>query len=166
MSTFVSVGNATQPFERLLSAVVEIAHSLPQPVIVQHGNTPFSGGGGCIEKSFVNPEDFQRLLTEAELVIMHAGAGSVIHAILAGKVPIVVPRRGIFDELIDDHQMEFASALAETGKVILVKETGCLIDAVRHAQCSGQAIESFRQKPKILNQIAEVLKGYAVSLGE
>ena len=31
MSTFVSVGNATQPFTRLLDAVCALAGQLPQP---------------------------------------------------------------------------------------------------------------------------------------
>jgi hypothetical protein len=36
MSTFVSVGNATQSFSRLLDAVIDIAPTLPQPVIFQY----------------------------------------------------------------------------------------------------------------------------------
>ena len=41
VSTFVSVGNATQPFARLLDGVAAIARELPQPVFVQSGSTPF-----------------------------------------------------------------------------------------------------------------------------
>ena len=37
MTTFVAVGNATQPFARLIDAVVAIAADLPQPVLIQHG---------------------------------------------------------------------------------------------------------------------------------
>src|SRR4051794_18675758 len=104
VSTYVSVGNATQPFPRLLDAVIKIAYRLPQPVIVQHGSTPFTSTH-CIASPFVQMGEFERLIEQAELLILHAGAGSVIHAARAGKVPVVMPRRVQFAELVDDHQI-------------------------------------------------------------
>ena len=94
MSTFVSVGNANQPFSRLLEAVAILAEQggLPLPVIVQHGHTPFVSTS-CKAIDFMAMEDFSEYVQSAELLIIHAGAGSMIHACQAGKVPVVMPRR-------------------------------------------------------------------------
>ena len=51
--TFVSVGNAKHPFHRLLKGVAVIASKLPQPVVVQHGHTPFESPL-CKAKAFMN----------------------------------------------------------------------------------------------------------------
>ena len=62
---------------------------------------------------------FERLVAESALVILHAGAGSVIQAIHAGKFPLVMPRRADLGEHVDDHQLEFAQELSDLGKVVL-----------------------------------------------
>lgn len=115
--TFVSVGNAHQPFDRMLNMVKHAIAALPQPVTVQRGHTRFECNG-CRIVDFVPMDSFMSKINEAELVIVHAGAGSVIHAITAGKVPIVVPRRERLNEHIDEHQVEFALALAREGKAV------------------------------------------------
>jgi UDP-N-acetylglucosamine transferase subunit ALG13 len=68
-------------------------------------------------------DEFERLIQQSSLLIMHAGAGSVIHAVRAERVPIVMPRRAADGEHIDDHQLEFATALASTGHVLLARDT-------------------------------------------
>ena len=130
--TFVSVGNARQPFKRLLEGIVTIASRLPQPVIVQHGHTPF-GCSVCKSVDFMDMNEFVQNVRSAELLIMHAGAGSVIHAIESGKVPVVMPRRVSLAEHVDDHQVEFAEALSEAGKVVMVENPEELEDAVKKA---------------------------------
>lgn len=132
MSTFITVGNATQPFTRMLETVVEKADHLPQPVIVQYGNNDFSCEK-CQSVAFMDMEQFSRQLTNATLVVMHAGAGSIIHAIQAGKVPIVIPRRADYGELIDNHQHELAELFATEGRVIVVEDVSILELAVKEA---------------------------------
>ena len=129
MSTFVSVGNATQPFDRLLKAVCAIVAHLPSPVIIQTGCADCACGGASSRK-FVAMDEFERLIDEASLAVMHAGAGSVIHAVRAGKVPVVMPRRSKYGEHVDDHQIEFARQLAQVGLVVVAEEPEGLHAAV------------------------------------
>ena len=114
MSTFVCVGNATQPFRRLLDGVTAIARDLPQPVFVQSGSTPFHAKG-CESAPFLNMSEFQSRVDRSKLLIMHAGAGSLITAVRAGKVPVVMARRARYAEHVDDHQIEFARELDRPG---------------------------------------------------
>ena len=132
MSTFVSIGNGHQPFTRLLDAVDAIAESLPQPVVVQHGHTPFSSTR-CTAIAFMPMEDFVVQMGSARLVIIHGGVGSILSAWRAGGLPIVVPRMAAMNEHIDDHQLELAIALAGAGRVLLVEDMTQLGAAVIEA---------------------------------
>ncbi|MCK9418611.1 MAG: multidrug MFS transporter [Nitrospirae bacterium] len=160
MTTFVSVGNATQPFDRLIEAVLRIASRLPQPVIVQHGNTLLQCTG-CISRPFMEMTEFSQHVEKAELLILHAGAGSVIQAIQAGKVPVVMPRRAKYGEHVDDHQLEFARALAEMGKVVVAEEPEDLIIAIEEARKRQGMAHALNKRPPLVDLIDETLREYA-----
>jgi UDP-N-acetylglucosamine transferase subunit ALG13 len=121
LSTFVTVGNATQPFDRLLDAIALSTEVLPKPVVVQRGVSRV-----CHPQwethDFLNMETFEQFVSGCTLLIMHAGAGSVIHALTAGRRPVVMPRRARWGEIVDDHQLEFAEALQGTGQVIVAHD--------------------------------------------
>ena len=166
LSTFVSLGNALQPFVRLLEAIARLAPRLPQPVIVQHGHTPFRDGA-CRPMPFLGMNEFIEHIHEADLLIMHAGAGSIMHAVEAGKVPVVMPRRAAFGEHVNDHQVEFAQALAETGKVIVADTPDDLARAVKEAMARQKHTREIRggtvegTTPPLTATIERVLKDYA-----
>ena len=160
MSTFVSVGNALQPFPRMLDAVCAITHTLPQPVIVQYGHTPFDCQG-CQAHDFLDMPTFEDFMAKAELVILHGGAGSVINAIRAGQVPIIVPRRAEFAEHINDHQVEFAQQLAKEGRVVLVENPSELPLAVPKAKGLRNQRTTGNAMPPLVVAIKELLRSQA-----
>jgi UDP-N-acetylglucosamine transferase subunit ALG13 len=135
--TFVSVGNCTQPFARLLDAVAELAPQLPQPLVVQHGSGIFSLDGADAS-AFLPMQEFEARVMHAELLILHAGAGSVIHAVRAGRMPVVMPRRAAFGEHVDDHQLEFARALDAAGRVATAETPADLPAAIGRALAGQQ----------------------------
>ncbi|NWG29869.1 MAG: hypothetical protein HXY29_00040 [Rhodocyclaceae bacterium] len=130
MSTFVTVGNARQPFRRLLDVVAAHLALLPHPVVVQHGHTPFVAPN-CRTVDFLSMQEYADHIAQARVLIMHAGAGSLIHAIEAGKRPIVMPRLERYGEHVNDHQMELASALAQQRRVVLIASGQELVGALR-----------------------------------
>jgi UDP-N-acetylglucosamine transferase subunit ALG13 len=165
VSTFVSVGNATQPFRRLLDEVARLAAALPQPVLVQHGFTPFDSNI-CQAVRFVDMSEFERLVAEADLLILHAGAGSVIHAVRAGKVPVVMPRRARHGEHVDDHQLEFAQALATAGRLVLTEEPEQLREVVYQALARQKEAGQAHASSLMLNMIDDTLVAYARQFSE
>jgi len=160
VSTFVSVGNATQPFPRLLDGVAAIARDLPQPVFVQYGSTPFHADG-CESAQFLEMSEFQRLVCGATLLIMHAGAGSLITAVRAGKVPVVMARRARYGEHVDDHQIEFTRELERAGRVVAANEPAELLFAVREALARQETARWAGPPPPMIGLIADVLHRYA-----
>jgi UDP-N-acetylglucosamine transferase subunit ALG13 len=166
MSTFVSVGNATQPFTRLLYAVCDLADQLPQPVFVQYGAAANFGCTACSGVAFLEMDEFVTRVQAADLLILHAGAGSALHAIRAGKVPVLVPRLHSQGEHIDDHQMEFALELERTGKAVVVRDASQLLAATTLAlQQQGQGGLS-PEEPRMVNLLRTLLASHARELGQ
>lgn len=166
VSTFVSVGNATQPFTRLVRAVAAIQDSLPQPVFVQFGVVPQSDRASLEGCDFLEMDEFERRIVRAELLILHAGAGSVIHAIRAGKVPVVMARSAGLGEHVDDHQQHFAAALQSAGKVVVAEGPSSLAAATQEA-LHRQRVHAYapRPQPALVNLVRGVLLDCAKTQG-
>ncbi len=113
---FITVGTHSHPFNRLL----EIVDSLPtsQERIVQYGSSTYQLKN-CAAYPFLEFERMRQLMSRADAVVSHAGVGSIMLALAAGKRPVVAPRLYRFGEHVDDHQVEIAQAFAEVGKVVL-----------------------------------------------
>ncbi len=63
-------------------------------------------------------DELEEAIQAADLVVAHAGCGSVLTSLRSGKCPIVVPRREGHGEHVDDHQTDIAAGLASTGLVL------------------------------------------------
>jgi len=96
-------------FRRLLEQLVRIIPG-GTDVLWQVGYTDASGLGIDSCRSLPMPE-LSRAIAESDAVITHAGIGSALSALAAGKRPVFVPRRKRFNEHVDDHQAFIAADL-------------------------------------------------------
>lgn len=134
---FVTVGNATQGFTRLLNAVDEAAGQGvfgDEPIFIQTGNNPDFHASHCEQQSFLPMSQFEALLRDSSLIISHGGSGTLMNLFQIGKTPVVMPRRRRYGEHVDDHQVELIQALAKEGRVFPVFESGDLKDGVKEAR--------------------------------
>jgi UDP-N-acetylglucosamine transferase subunit ALG13 len=122
---FVTVGTHHHPFQRLLDGLA----SLPlEELVVQYGyGSPPAGVRRA--SAFMGFAEMLEHFRAADVVITHAGVGSILCARRAGHVPIVVPRQRRHGEHVDDHQAELVRALEARQAVIAVWE----IDGLRKA---------------------------------
>lgn len=156
MTTFITVGNATQPFDRLLEAAALITEILPKPVVVQRGVSRV-GHPAWDSRDFVTMQVFDELVRRADLLIMHCGAGSVIHAVRARRRPIVIPRRARCGEIVDDHQVEFAEALDKAGYILLAREAADIPGLVGKA-LNGDSAHASLGNAALVERIAGLLR--------
>lgn len=115
---FVTVGTAL-PFDRLVAVADELARH--EDVLVQCGDTSLAPRRATAV-SFLGYDEVARRMREARVVVAHAGAGSVLTALVNGRRPVVVPRRRALGEAVDDHQVDFARRLAGIGLVHVVDD--------------------------------------------
>jgi UDP-N-acetylglucosamine transferase subunit ALG13 len=116
---FVTVGTNEAAFDRLLVALDALPASASMLVQTGASNVPVTKAR-CVE--FLPYDEVVTSMREATIVVTHAGVGSVLTALAAGKRPVVVPRLRRFGEAVDDHQVEFARQLAPTGLIRVVED--------------------------------------------
>ena len=89
----VTLGTQDKSFERLLKAIdKEIEKgNIKDKVIVQAGYTKYESPNMKIFDLIPNDE-FDKLVSEADLIITHGGVGSILSAIKNNKKVIAAPR--------------------------------------------------------------------------
>ena len=134
---FVTVGEQL-PFDRLVRSMDEWAAKSGKKVFAQIGNSELIPAH--IEfKQFIDPEEFKATMFAAELIVAHAGMGSIISAVEMGKPIIVMPRKSSLGEHRNDHQIATANrflalnyvsvALDETELAIKLTDLREILDA-------------------------------------
>ncbi|SEB56757.1 Glycosyltransferase family 28 C-terminal domain-containing protein [Nocardioides exalbidus] len=110
-SMVVSLGTQQDyGFRRLLERLVPLVPAGTE-VLWQTGCTDTSGLG-IDGREKVPSEEMRQAISEADVVVAHAGTGIALMALENGKFPILVPRRAKHGEHVDDHQLTIALDLA------------------------------------------------------
>lgn len=133
---FVTVGTHEQQFDRLVKAVddLKLDKVINEPVYVQTGYSTFEPTH-CNHSRFVSYTQMKEYMKAADVVITHGGPSSFIEAMAAGKVPVVVPRRGDLEEHVNNHQVDFVHTVAERqGGIIPVFDIDDLPVAIERAR--------------------------------
>jgi len=105
---FVNVGT-TYPFDRLIKEMDLIAMDNKYEIFLQTGKSNYSPKN-CKHKEFFDDTGFKKMLEWSDIVVSHAGVGSILEIIEAKKKLILLPRIQKFGEAVDDHQIEICKA--------------------------------------------------------
>lgn len=101
---FVTVGTQ-EPFDRLIKVVDEIYNELDdKDIIVQAPLESFKPKNFKTVK-FITPTEYSEIFERADLIIGHAGTGTIISAMLKQKPLIIMPRICKYGEHRNDHQL-------------------------------------------------------------
>jgi len=152
---FVTVGTAEKgiEFERLVREMDRVAADLAEDVLIQRGTVEYEPVHARHVR-FVRFDEALRLFEQADLVVGHCGAGTLLTAILFRKPLILVPRRAGTGELdTDDHQMQLARQIGEMPGVRVVWEIERLGEAVREALASRQTPQPSAHRKEFLDAI-------------
>jgi UDP-N-acetylglucosamine transferase subunit ALG13 len=113
---FVTVGTDL-PFNRLVRVVDEWAGANGRrDVFAQIGETDWQPAHIGWSK-FIQPPEFTRRFSEADVVVAHAGMGTILSALQFEKPILVMPRRASLGEQRNEHQLATARRLSELGKI-------------------------------------------------
>lgn len=106
---FVTVGTQL-PFDRLVKAIDELAPTLGRRVFAQTSEGRYTPRN--IEwKPFIRPLEVDGFFQEADIIVAHAGIGTILTARKLGKPVIIMPRVAALGEHRNDHQQATAGQL-------------------------------------------------------
>lgn len=116
-SIFVTVGSQS-PFDRLVAAVDKWAgtrsdiHAYAQigQGLYEPQNMPFSRS--------LTQHEFESRIAGCDLVVSHAGMGTIISALVLSKPILTLPRHASLGETRNDHQIATAEKFAERGMIV------------------------------------------------
>lgn len=108
---FLTLGTQL-PFDRLVEAMDKWCACNPHCKVF--GQIATSDTANYLPKNFewqdfVEPDEFGSLYETADLIVAHAGMGSIISALTKAKPILIMPRIAKFNEHRNDHQLATAS---------------------------------------------------------
>lgn len=128
---FLTVGQC-EPFDRLVRVVDTWARENGrEDVFAQVGQ-----GGEYAPKhmnavELLEPDEFRSKIDEADLVISHAGMGTILTVMQAGKPMLVMPRLVRFHETRNDHQVASAEAFRKKGSIATARDEDEVLEKLR-----------------------------------
>lgn len=120
----VLLGTQDKPFERILKAVAKEIDkgNIKDKVIAQIGSTSFEHKK-IKTFDFTTKEEIEKLINKANIIITHAGVGTITECIKNGKKVIVVPRLKKHGEHTNDHQLQITKEFAMKNYVLPLYDT-------------------------------------------
>jgi UDP-N-acetylglucosamine transferase subunit ALG13 len=146
---FVTVG-AQMAFDRLVGWVDAWAIAADRnDVVAQIGPSALSPKRLQV-LPFLDPPEFRRTMEAADIIISHAGMGTILTALELGKPIVVVPRLGNLAETRNDHQVASSERFAADGLLLVARSEAELALRLRElesgiaprARISAQADEA------------------------
>ena len=136
---FVTVGNDFRSFDRLLRKIDEMALHSPREIVIQKGYSRY-----CPRNAkyfdFVPMNTAIEYVKNSELVISHAGIGTIILCKEYGIPILILPREKRYGEHMNDHQMEIAKVLEE-------RESQNIFVVYEEDQLEEKILKALRQGP-------------------
>ena len=130
---FVTVGTERFPFDRLIKAIDDAVRGgrIEGDIFAQTGRCTYKPLSFSF-KDFISFQDVAKYISQADIVVSHAGVGSTLLPLTMNKIPILFPRKHFLGEHLDNHQVEFSKQIEKTGKVIVAHDEAQLIEKINN----------------------------------
>lgn len=125
-------------FDRAVNAVLDLLQPGDQ-VTWQLGSTTRPELPGDLHRE-ISPNRLTELARAADVVVAHAGVGSVLHLFENGISPVVAVRSGRFHEHVDEHQRGLADGTAARGLTSILDLSSPARDTL--LQAAGRTVTS------------------------
>lgn len=148
------------PFDRLIRAVDCWAAARGRlDVFAQIGTTEFRPSH--IEFApMLQPDEFRAKVRDSSVLVAHAGMGSILTALEAGKPILVMPRRGDLMETRNDHQVATATQFRSLGHVaVAMDENELPAHLDRLGSLAAGAPISKAASPRLLSAVRAFING-------
>lgn len=151
------------PFDRLVRAVDEWAAKNPdREVFAQIGSGKYKPRHMTfVEK--LEPLDYKRYFDNADLVVSHAGMGTIISGLENAKPLVLVPRRAALGEHRNDHQLGTAAKFGNHTLIDIVEDESEVGDRISKKLSSDINVSLGAMKlepsPALIGRIRDFING-------
>lgn len=122
---FVILGTQDKKFPRLLEAVQKQINegkiSKKEDIIVQAGSTKFESENMKI-LDYISIRKFKEYIENADIIICHAGVGTILTALKKRKKIIAAARLKKYGEHVNDHQLQILENFVKEGYILALKD--------------------------------------------
>ena len=125
-------------FDRLIEAMDKLAPSLQIPIIAQTGKGAYRPQN-MEARERIGPAEFEELVEKSQLIVSHAGIGTVLTAQRFATPIVLFPRRFDFGEHRNDHQVATVRNLEGRNGLLIALEEQDLPDRIRQGLAMGSA---------------------------
>ena len=137
---FVTVGTEF-PFDRLVRAMDAWAEANPETTVLAQIGTGSYEPRHMTWHRRMGRATYAEAVTAAEIVVAHAGIGSVVTAGEHGKPVVLLPRLARFGEQRNDHQLDTAARLGNRPGIRIAADEAELAACIAAARADG-AVEA------------------------
>lgn len=108
-------------FDRLIRAMDDLAVDLSLPVLAQIGDGEYVPRNMAFQP-LIQPAEFDELARVSQLVVGHAGTGTILTAAKFKKPAVLLPRRASLGEHRNDHQLATAHAFGSRAGIFIAMD--------------------------------------------
>lgn len=162
MNILVTVGSMQgRSFSRLFQIIDELCDEgilSNDTIIAQTGYDKYESK---FYKTFdlTSDEEFKELIKKSDVIISHAGTGTVTSCLKQHKKVILFPRLSKYNEHYDDHQIELCEFFQMNNYVLVAKDKKELVNCLRKVRDFQP--EEFQSNKESFNRlILKALEGW------
>lgn len=162
----VTVGSDHHTFDRLITWVdrwLDDGGAARVDCVIQYGTAERPRNGQAWP--YLDHGELQGLMEQATVIVMQGGPIGIKESRRCGRLPVVVPRLSSLGEVVDDHQVTFARAMAAEGLVAVAEsetELRNTIEAVLQAPSTFRvAVDDDSGVALAINKFAQLVAGMA-----
>lgn len=116
----ITLGTQDKPFYRLLDAVQKQIDNkkIKDKVVVQAGISSDFKSKDMEIFDLIPMDEYDKLITECDVLITHGGVGSIITGIRNNKKVIAAARLKKYGEHVNDHQLQIIENFTDSGYIL------------------------------------------------
>ena len=128
----VTVGTQDKSFKRLINEIDSLVNKkiIKDEVIMQTGYTEYKGN--ITHFAFTSEDELNELVKKCDILITHAGVGSIFKGLEYGKKVIAVPRLKKYREHINNHQLDISNNFLNMGYIKVVNDINDLGKTIKN----------------------------------
>lgn len=159
---FVTTGTQL-PFDRLVRAVDQWAAENPgHEIFAQIGSGKYQPANMTfVEK--LDPNEYKHHFDRSELVISHAGMGTIISGLENAKRLVLMPRRATLGEHRNDHQLGTAAKFGHHALIDIVEnetEIGAKIsESLSNNNSVSEGTVKLEPSPELIRRVRDFING-------